>query len=128
RRAAQARENLERVLAALRLAPPAAVEYRELRFVSRRQRYAVEQLAPQHAERLPVFLHLDEHPVAHRRGAVGGRSEEVGDGVARSPRRGGRSALGEHREPLEVEDVARHLSLLRGRGWRGRRGGHLTRA
>src|SRR2546425_10404397 len=84
RRADHARENLERALAALRLAPPATVEYRELRFVSRRQRYAVEQLAPQHAERLPVFLHLDEHPVAHRRRAVGGGAEEVGNGVPRA--------------------------------------------
>jgi len=77
RRPDHAGEDLERALAPLRFPSPATVEHGELGLVPRRQRHAVEQLTPEHAERLPVLLQLDEHAVAHRRRTVGRGREEV---------------------------------------------------
>src|SRR2546426_4826470 len=51
RRPHHAGEDLERALASVRFPPPPAVEHDELGLVSRRERHAVEQLAPEHAER-----------------------------------------------------------------------------
>src|SRR2546422_10231168 len=114
-------------LASVRFPPPPAVEHGELGLVSRRERHAVEQLAPEHAERLPVFLELDQHAVAHRRWAVGRGREEVYRPVARprpASRRGTRrsGALPEHDEPLKIEDVPGNLRLFGAAGRRRLRG------
>ena len=117
-------ENLQRTLAALALAPPATVQHRELGLVSRRERRAVQQLTPLHAQRLPVLFHLDERAIAHHARPFAREREEVGHRVARRRRRAGRS-LGEHGEALEVEDVPRHLhGIGPARRWcrRGRSG------
>ena len=130
RAADHAGEDLERALPRLRLSAPAAVEHREPRLVARRQRDAVQQLAPLHAERLPRLLELDERTVPHRRRVVARQREEIRDGVARPVLRVGRP-LGEHYEPLEVQDVPRHVVRLRRPRRRGRAGlsrGPLARA
>src|SRR3989454_2268052 len=127
RRPHHAGEDRGRALAPTRSPPPPAVEHGELGLVSRRERHAVEQLAPEHAERLPVFLELDQHAVTHRRGAVGRGREEVYGPVAR-PRPGSRrgtrrsGALPEHDEPLKIEDVPGSLRLFGAAGRRRLRG------
>ena len=112
RRAHHPGEDLQRTLAPVRLAPPAIVQHRELRLVPGREGHAVQQLAPQHPQRLPVLFHFDQRPVAHGAGTVAGRAQNI-----RYRRAGGRS---ERDEPLEVQDMARHLGLLCSTGRRRR--------
>ena len=126
RAAHHAGENLERALPRLGFPAPAPVEHREAGLVAGREGHAVEQLPPQYAERLPVFLDLDERPIAHRRRGVRGNREEVGHAVA--ARRSRRRALREQHEPLEVEHMPGHVVRLGAARGRGRRRLEITLA
>ena len=125
RGADHARQDLERPLPPVGLAPPPPVQHGQPRLVTGRERHAVQQLSPLDAERLPQLFDFEEHTEAQRCGLVAREREEVRRHVPSPPRPGyprrPRRPVGEHRQTLEIEDVGRHLLRLRSTPTRGDR-------